>query len=62
MICPNCGKKTKVTDTGTMNKTIYRRRQCKSCNYVFCTEEFVPNDQDKTRNALSSVRRGARNK
>lgn len=45
MKCINClHKKTEVFNSRTRQKddTIWRRRRCKACQFVFSTEEYVP--------------------
>lgn len=48
MICPNCNGKTAVVDNShdSSNNVDYRKRKCKSCNYIFYTiEEKVEYDE-----------------
>ena len=48
MICPRCGDDVKVLDTvnnESSNET-YRRRQCKTCKYIFHTTEQVIEPDD----------------
>lgn len=41
MNCPKCGTKTKVVDTGTDDKRVYRRRLCPNCGHKIYTTELV---------------------
>lgn len=39
MECPKCGENTKVLETRKYIEFVYRRRKCKSCLFIFWTEE-----------------------
>lgn len=39
MTCPVCGGKSKVEKSCSDTETIYRRRSCQECGYVFYTTE-----------------------
>lgn len=62
MNCPVCGEKSTVTDTAIDIDATYRRRKCKSCNYVFFTEEVdVANaDIPKVRSRILELREAKR--
>jgi transcriptional regulator NrdR family protein len=40
MTCTKCGNDTKVIDTCHLAESVTRKRKCKSCDYVFFTEEL----------------------
>ena len=40
MTCPKCFGKVRVMDTQSDDETVYRRRVCVECGYLFYTEEF----------------------
>ena len=44
MTCPCCFERTTVTDSRTDGETVYRRRRCDSCGYVFFTTETESDD------------------
>ena len=39
MLCPECKNRSKVTDSRTDGKTVYRRRKCEHCGHIFFTAE-----------------------
>ena len=39
MNCPVCGENTRVMDCRADCESVYRRRKCKECNYLFYTTE-----------------------
>lgn len=41
MLCPNCHKDSKVTDSRDDGKTIRRRRECLKCGHRFTTYERI---------------------
>ena len=40
MDCLNCGCETKVVDSIPYADTVYRRRKCLTCGFVYWTEEL----------------------
>ena len=40
MTCPICGGKSKVNDSISDCETVYRKRQCLDCNYIWFTDEI----------------------
>lgn len=40
MTCIRCGGNTKVIDSSYLVDRVTRKRKCKSCEYVFSTEEL----------------------
>jgi len=52
MDCPNCGAKSLISDTRTIDRVTYRRRKCSKCKYLFYTEEI---ENDAARDALNRV-------
>lgn len=41
MICERCGGWTYVVTTRKGSEGVIRRRKCKTCGHIFCTEEVV---------------------
>ena len=41
MLCPHCGSKTKVMDSRSNGKSVFRRRKCNKCGAIFFTSESV---------------------
>ena len=41
MLCPKCDGKIKVLDVRNTKDNTYRKRQCKTCSYVFYTSEHI---------------------
>ena len=41
MNCPECGGKTKVTESWVYGKTVLRRRTCTACDSKFETRERI---------------------
>ena len=39
MTCPVCGGKSKVCDSISDCETVYRKRKCLDCNYIWFTDE-----------------------
>lgn len=46
MTCPNCGGKTKTTDTAAVYGSVLRQRKCPGCGYVFFTEEVEAQEEE----------------
>lgn len=49
-MCPECGGKTKVTDSRKnfkINNVTYRRRKCLKCGFVFSTYEIGDDTYNK---------------
>lgn len=59
MTCPNCGGKTRTTDTAAVYGSVLRRRKCAGCGCVFYTEELEAPEEDgpKFRKLLNAKRR-----
>ena len=53
MECLNCEEKTAVIESIKFAGTVYRRRRCTSCNYIFWTEELEIIDMQGVREALA---------
>lgn len=53
MECLNCEGKTSVVETIKFAGTVYRRRRCTACNYIFWTEELEITDMRAVRDALA---------
>lgn len=47
MNCPVCNSSSSVLDGRFIDDHYIRRRKCKSCGYVWCTEEIDSNRGDK---------------
>lgn len=47
MICPNCGRKTKVQETRTNGELVIRHRKCPFCKLRFRTAEAVDEEMIK---------------
>lgn len=39
MLCPKCGGATRVSNSATDERSVYRQRTCKKCGYIFYTTE-----------------------
>jgi transcriptional regulator NrdR family protein len=48
MMCPECGKKTRVVDYVKNKKDCetYRKRKCGSCGHIFYTAEYEVDHND----------------
>ena len=59
MTCPNCGGKTRTTDTAAVYGSVLRRRKCSGCGYVFFTEEVEAPEEEwpQLRQMLNAKRR-----
>lgn len=47
MECPECSGNTKVLDSRKYAGAVYRKRECKSCNFIFWTEELEIDNNSK---------------
>ena len=54
MTCPVCAGKVIVEDSVTDCESVYRRRKCKECNYVFYTTESELKESDRDFHELKS--------
>ena len=59
MNCPKCKTKTKVTDSATDGKYVYRRRLCPECGFRFFSLEAA---DERARYYLWQLRGGIRQK
>lgn len=60
MTCPVCKQKSGVTNTAAVGDEVIRRRECKSCRWVFFTKEVVATDyeQSQLKRLLNAKRDG----
>lgn len=47
MECPECGGNTKILDSRKYAGAVYRKRECKLCNFTFWTEEIEIDSNSK---------------
>lgn len=44
MNCPKCGLKSRVVDSRSVGKFVYRKRICTNCNFKFFTKEELSSE------------------